>query len=90
MPIEDFEECFLYDQIEPLGDLRGDLQAGIIAATIANFSGKVKSAVGPAEFMPLLGDKTEERQIDPQSEANRLHEQFLVFKRNYELKKQLS
>lgn len=94
MPIADFQECMLYDQLEPLGDVRGDLQAGIIASTIANFSGRVKQTLSPDTFMPLLKDKDglEVPKTDLQA-AEELHAKFQAFKLNrelLELKKQLS
>jgi len=42
-----------YDAIEPFGGGRGDLQAGIVAATVANvWRGKNQRAMAPADFMP--------------------------------------
>lgn len=56
MPLVDFYECMAYDQMEPFGGPRGDLQAGIIAATITNMlrdPKKGKAAV-PADFMLFM------------------------------------
>ncbi len=43
---------------EPFGDVRGDLQAGVVAATVANYAGRIRSdgagAAQPGEFMPLM------------------------------------
>lgn len=45
---------------EPWGDIRGDLRAGIVASTIANFAGRTldKNAQRPtaADYMPRFGD----------------------------------
>lgn len=42
-----------HTHIEPIGEVRNDLRAGIIASTIANVNrGKNKQAFTPAEFMP--------------------------------------
>lgn len=47
---------------EPFGDVRGDLQAGIVAATVANYAGRMRSegagAAQPGEFMPLIRQDT--------------------------------
>jgi len=41
--------------IEPFGGVRGDLQAGVIASTIANVNkGKRGKAFTPGDFMPLM------------------------------------
>jgi len=50
--------------LEPFGDVRGDLQAGIVAATIANAnSGKGSKTFQPADFMPLM-EKPEQDEDD--------------------------
>jgi hypothetical protein len=36
MPMSEFVEWWLLEQLEPFGDRRGDLHAGTVAATIAN------------------------------------------------------
>ena len=49
-----------HTQIEPIGEIRHDLRAGIVASTIANVNrSKNKPAFTPAEFMPYL-DKPEQ------------------------------
>lgn len=48
MPVSEFLECMLYEQMEPFGGLRGDLQAGIIAATLVN----LKLPRGSTPYMP--------------------------------------
>lgn len=46
------EWCEFYG-IEPFGDERADLRAGIVASTISNrMRGKHESAAKPFEFMP--------------------------------------
>lgn len=52
MPAQDFFEFMLFERMEPFGDRRHDLQAGIIAATIANVNrGKDTEAYVPSDFM---------------------------------------
>lgn len=44
-----------YDRIEPIGGDRGDLQAGIVAATVMNSQrGKGSKVFTPLDFMPLV------------------------------------
>ena len=42
-----------YD-LEPFGEMRGDLRAGIVASTVANVMGDPKKPLSPSDFMPLL------------------------------------
>jgi len=54
----EFCEWCLYYQIEPWGEDRADLRAGIVASTIANYAGKLRAEGAdpalPADFMPYL------------------------------------
>lgn len=43
--------------MEPWGDLRADLQHGIVAAATANFSGRSKRTFGAKDFMPDFGPR---------------------------------
>ena len=50
-------EWMAYSQIEPFGEERADLRAGIVASTTANvWSGKGKS-FKPSDFMPKFDAK---------------------------------
>ena len=50
--------------LDPFGDVRGDLQAGIVASTIANAnSGKGSRTFQPVDFMPLM-EKPEQDEDD--------------------------
>ena len=43
----------LYEQIEPFGGRRGDVQAGIVAAAVCNvFGGRGAQPASPLDFMP--------------------------------------
>lgn len=60
----ELSEWMCFYTLEPFGDVRGDLQAGIVAATIANAnSGKGSKTFQPADFMPLM-DKPEQDEDD--------------------------
>lgn len=53
MSAAEFEEWRAYDRIEPFGPERGDLRAGIVAATVANVNrGKGQKPFSPTDFMP--------------------------------------
>jgi hypothetical protein len=57
-------EWQIYDAIEPFGEQRADLRAGIISSTIANVNrGKGQKAFSATDFMPYL-----EKQEDQSSE----------------------
>ena len=52
MTSREFAEWMAYNRVDPIGNIRGDLQSGIIASTIYNINrgkGKVLSA---SDFMP--------------------------------------
>jgi hypothetical protein len=51
-------EWMAFYELEPFGPERGDLRAGIVAATVANANRdpkKVKKAFEPQDFMPKFG-----------------------------------
>ena len=48
-----FAEWMAYSRVEPWGEERADLRAGIVASTIANVNrGKDKKPYKPQQFMP--------------------------------------
>lgn len=51
---QQFAEWQAYTKLEPWGEERGDLRAGIVASTIANVNRSTKStrAFRPQDFMP--------------------------------------
>ena len=48
-------EWMAYERIDPFGNERGDLRAGIIASTVANCSVAVRAKTKPGDFMPSFG-----------------------------------
>ena len=59
----ELSEWIEFNSVEPIS-YRGDLQAGIIASTIANVNrGKDTQPFHPIDFMPLL-DKPEQTEDD--------------------------
>lgn len=52
MPASEFVEWMVLEQIEPFGDRRADILAGIIAATVANVNRvKGQKPMAPEDFM---------------------------------------
>ena len=57
----ELSEWMAYYNIEPFGDERADLRAGIIASTIVNVhSEKGKRATVPADFMAFKEQRTKD------------------------------
>ena len=54
----EFQEWCLYYQVEPWGEDRSDLRAGIVASTIANYAGRQRAddaePARPVDYMPYL------------------------------------
>ena len=66
-----------YDNIEPFGDQRADLRAGIISSTIFNMGrGKKAKAMGPIDFMAYV--KRPDKSLDL---TNKIKAVFSSFKR---------
>jgi hypothetical protein len=52
----ELSEWMAYDSLDPIGDERGDYQAGVVAATLANvWRGKGQKACAPGDFVPRFG-----------------------------------
>ena len=54
----EFLDWCVYYEVEPWGEPRADLRAGIVASTIANYAGKQRAdgvePASPYDFMPYL------------------------------------
>ncbi|WP_050865136.1 phage tail assembly protein T [Burkholderia pseudomallei] len=65
-------EWVAFDRMEPIGEFRADLRAGIVAATVANYGGRdIRVPRKPSDFMPLI-EREEERPLlltDPNAQA---------------------
>ena len=60
MPARLWREWIAYSNLEPFGETRADLRAGIVAATVANANRdakKRKRPFGPEDFMPKFEPK---------------------------------
>lgn len=61
MPEREFLEWQAYYRIEPFGEERADLRAGVVAATVANTSGTVKRGQRPykaSDFVLKFGEQS--------------------------------
>ena len=64
---KELSEWMAYYELNPFGAVRDDLQAGIIASTIANVNrGKNDKSFTPSDFMPYM-DKPEQSEGDMQA-----------------------
>ena len=60
MSSREFTEWAVYYELEPFGEERADLRAGIVASTVANTARDPKKrhkAFEPKEFMPQFGEQ---------------------------------
>lgn len=75
MPVHEFLEWMVYESLEPFGDRRSDILAGIIAATIANVNrtSTNQDSYSPDDFMI----NWEPKPIIPQT-VEELESQFLL------------
>ncbi len=63
MSASEFHEWFVFYQMEPFGEWRSDLRAGIVASTFASAHRRKGSRrPTPKDFMPTFGEKEESRQ----------------------------
>ena len=60
--------------MDPFGDERADLRAGIVAATVANVNRAKGKPLSPSDFMPDFGQKHDRRQSQTE-----IKERFMAF-----------
>lgn len=63
-------EWMAYYSLDPFGTERDDLQAGIVASTIANANSGKGKAFQPNDFMPYSDNKQEQTADDMQTLLN--------------------
>lgn len=63
MSAQELTEWIAYDALEPIGEQRADLRAGIISATVANCHRAKGDPFKPSDFMPFL-DKPKQTPAD--------------------------
>ena len=81
----EFQEWFLYEQIEPFGEKRDDFRAGILWALIANIYRKKDAKTISAMDYPLIKEQKTKQEV-----AQELHQQFLRFKAQYEMRQKIN
>ncbi|WP_246216892.1 DUF4035 domain-containing protein [Paraburkholderia panacisoli] len=63
-------EWLAYDRIDPFGQSRADLRAGIVAATVANYGNReLRERAKPSNFMAFIEREPERPILLPDSEA---------------------
>lgn len=65
-------EWVAFDHMEPIGEFRADLRAGIVAATVANYGGRdIRVPRKPSDFMPFIEREEETPMLldDPNAQA---------------------
>ncbi len=72
MTSEELSEWMAYDKLDPVGEYRGDVQAGIIASVLANvarqaFGKKGAKKTKPSDFMPDWDGTLKAMNSKPQS-----------------------
>lgn len=61
---DELTEWMAFDAIDPIGDARGEIQAGVIAASIRNVHGGIDGrAATAADFFPTL-QRPSEKPVD--------------------------
>lgn len=78
MSAAELQSWIAYSRVEPIGEYRGDLRAGVIASTIANVNrGKNSPVKSPKDFMLIQNDQeTKIKESDPSILAKELISHF--------------
>jgi hypothetical protein len=71
MDSRELSEWMAYERIEPFGEMRADLRAGIVASVVANANRTRGDAFKPADFMPNF-DREEEVEVEVDNKVNEL------------------
>ena len=75
---EELTEWAAYYQIDPWGTHRADIQAGVIASTVANVHAKRGHTFTPADFLPKFGPQAPKASMTAEEIKAKLS---LMFKR---------
>ena len=66
LPDSELLEWMIFYRLEPFGDERADLRAGIVASTVANANrGKRGRSLKPTDFMPFLKVDDQRQKMRP-------------------------
>ncbi len=61
MPLAEYRSWIDFYQVEPWGDFRADLRAGIVASTLVRMMGAKGARPKPLDFMPVIARQNERR-----------------------------
>ena len=87
MDAREFAEWMAYYELDPFGEERADLRAGIIASTFANANlGKGRKPYAPSDFMPQFR-KTAKRKASPNEIGMKLMSYFRIHNKLLEKKR---
>lgn len=73
---EELTEWAAYYQLDPFGSYRADLQAGVVASTMANIHAKKGHTFGPSDFMPRFGEPEPVKSMSPDEIKDKLRMMF--------------
>jgi len=73
---EELTEWAAYYQLDPFGSYRADLQAGVVASTMANIHAKKGHKFGPSDFMPRFGEPEKAKSMSPDEIKDKLRRMF--------------
>ena len=81
LSVADLFEWWYHYQDEPFGWDMDNFRSGMIAATVANYSGACKKAVAPSDFYPVAGRQAEPKPQSPEQMAEIMRRRFGAVKR---------
>ena len=73
---DELAEWAAYYHLDPFGSYRGDLQAGIIASTMANIHATKGHTFKPSDFMPTFNEREAEHRMTPKEIHDRIEMMF--------------
>lgn len=77
MTAAEFNEIRAMYRLQPWGEERADLRAGIVASVVANCNrAENTKPYHPLDFTPKFGDAVEETVADKAAKIRRLHEEI--------------
>jgi len=61
MPLAEYRSWLEFYEVEPFGDFRADLRAGVIASTVTRMLGAKGARPKPLDFMPIVTRQLERK-----------------------------
>jgi len=78
MPVAEYRSWMDFYQVEPWGDLRADLRAGIIASTFVRLMGAKGARPKPLDFMPIVAAQQQRKRARDGGAASELRAALMV------------